>query len=166
MKPNRMLARSKANQLLKSLNILSPPVPLNLILQQSDLTEFPVDFSTLGVKNVAALLAYETGQIFYDTNSPYVRRRFSVAHELGHYILDHKNVFGHAPDFYTEDSRKPPQEIEADQFAAELLIPFEWVKKDRMSGLRKPEDLAKKYLVSIEAMRWRLINSDVLLSAK
>lgn len=45
-------------------------------------------------------------------------------------------------------------------------MPFDWVKYDRQHGIRSVEDLAKRYIVSLEAMRWRLIGSDVLLQAR
>lgn len=166
VKPNKLLARSKANKLLKELSISKPPVPLNLLLRHEDLTQFPANFTALGIKNISALIEYESGMILYDTNSSYVRQRFSIAHELGHYVLNHKNVFGHVIDFDQQEAKKHPQEVEADQFAAELLMPFDWVKYDRQHGIRSVEDLAKRYIVSLEAMRWRLIGSDVLLQAR
>ncbi|WKZ23792.1 MAG: hypothetical protein QY312_03440 [Candidatus Dojkabacteria bacterium] len=83
LKPNKLLARSKANKLLKELSISKPPVPLNLLLRHEDLTEFPANFDALGIKNISALIEYESGMILYDLNSSYMRQRFSIAHELG-----------------------------------------------------------------------------------
>lgn len=57
------------------------------------------------------------------------RRRFTVAHELGHYLLhlDQTAFFlDAAPTFFRQEatpSGKPYQEREANAFAAELLMP-------------------------------------------
>jgi len=60
---------------------------------------------------------------------------------------------------------KNPKEIEANMFAAELLLPFEWIKSDMRSGRVGIKQLARKYWVSEEAMGWRLFQSDALLLA-
>jgi Zn-dependent peptidase ImmA (M78 family) len=57
------------------------------------------------------------------------RRRFSVAHEIGHYLLhrDSASVFvDAAPVFFrdgTSSAGTEQQEVEANAFAAELLMP-------------------------------------------
>jgi Zn-dependent peptidase ImmA (M78 family) len=54
------------------------------------------------------------------------RRRFSIAHELGHcYIPSHSNVSGFCSDadLRVSESDKNLQEWEANDFAAELLMP-------------------------------------------
>lgn len=52
------------------------------------------------------------------------RRNFTIAHELGHYVLGHGIASG--PELVPTD-RTPYQEREADVFAAELLMPEELV---------------------------------------
>lgn len=140
------------------------------------------------------------GCILTKRDDPIVRRRFSAAHELGHYILHFlpllKSATGGIGDrlafweglTYTGDetgaelpSGKPaaaidgtaetlaslpmgdPEEIEANQFAAEVLIPAEACRlavkreqgriRDRASLVRR---LASEFLVSQQAMRRRL----------
>lgn len=46
------------------------------------------------------------------------RLNFSLAHELGHIILDHKR-------FYIHKNSQPFQEEEADEFAGQFLMPFD-----------------------------------------
>jgi Zn-dependent peptidase ImmA (M78 family) len=57
------------------------------------------------------------------------RRRFTIAHELGHYFLhrDHSSVFVDAVYYRDESSSEgtKQQEIAANAFAAELLMPEE-----------------------------------------
>ena len=58
--------------------------------------------------------------IIVNNSKPYHRQRFSLAHEIGHTVL------GHGPiAFMDEISRRriPWQEVHANRFAAELLMP-------------------------------------------
>lgn len=111
-----------------------------------------------------------------ETNSE-ERKRFTIAHELGHYFL-HASQTVHIDDlntaelsdvesvFYRNDvSSQATQlsEIEANQFAAELLMPTEKISEDiqmlRANKLGLSEaviDLAQRYQVSQAAMAIRL----------
>src|SRR5271166_2483781 len=62
------------------------------------------------------------------------RRRFSLAHELGHHFL-HRDGYremevsiDNPPSEDPVIGTKSPAEIEADLFAGELLVPFEFLK--------------------------------------
>lgn len=96
------------------------------------------------------------------------RQRFSVAHELGHYLLhcDAGSVFIDAsPVFFRDETSSEGsdrQEIEANAFAAELLMPEEDIR--RVIG-NKPLDafdepgvrrLAARFGVSAQALTIRL----------
>lgn len=52
--------------------------------------------------------------VFFDDAKPWTRTRFTLAHELGHFVLDH-----HFNDLLNHDM----QEQEANRFAGELLCP-------------------------------------------
>jgi Zn-dependent peptidase ImmA (M78 family) len=70
--------------------------------------------------------------IILDANQPYYRRRFTLAHELGHIIIPwHIGTFScHAHKYVmVEDSLYGSIEAEANRFASELLIPSYWAKK-------------------------------------
>lgn len=87
-------------------------------------------------------------------NSP-TRRRFTVAHELGHYFLHHK---GEELEYLDLRSTViSPEEREANQFAADLLMPEKEVKAEH-EKLMFPtvEALARKFDVSKQAMQYRL----------
>jgi Zn-dependent peptidase ImmA (M78 family) len=102
------------------------------------------------------------------------RQRFTIAHEIGHLLLhkderfhvDEKSVIGLRND--RSSMATDEREIEANQFAAELLMPRGFLDKD-LNGL--PDDieaedavsrLAQKYQVSVQAMTVRLTALKVL----
>jgi Zn-dependent peptidase ImmA (M78 family) len=92
------------------------------------------------------------------------RRRFTCAHELGHFVRRSEEA-----DEYTRvDLRSPlsatgenPDEIYANEFAACLLMPGEEVKRLHAAGMGDLE-MAIKFKVSREAMQFRLKNLDLM----
>jgi len=89
------------------------------------------------------------------------RRRFSVAHELGHAVLRH--AAGYYLEYAVEDHWEPPNysyfdEREANAFAAALLMDERWVREDFAAGMRDVKELADRYAVSSAAMGFRLTN--------
>jgi Zn-dependent peptidase ImmA (M78 family) len=109
--------------------------------------------------------------VINDSNTP-ERLRFTIAHELGHYFL-HSSQSVHVDDVDTADlilyrnqessQATHIQEIEANQFAAELLMPEQMITRD-VQELRKGntgmseivERLARQYRVSQTAMAIRM----------
>ena len=97
-----------------------------------------------------------------------VRQRFTIAHELGHFHLHPAREFvdrSFATRFRNELARAgvDSDEIEANRFAAELLMPVEFVHKDLADveidvadADELIERLAKRYQVSKQAMTIRL----------
>lgn len=156
-KINRNSIRKKATQLLQECQISNPPVKLSIILRYLGVNAIKADPRMIDVIKISAFIVLEEKLIVYSDSDPTVRKRFGVAHEIGHYILNH-NTPNHSLNLTSAD----PKETEANIFASELLIPYEWIKKD-MSWDSKIPDLAKKYWVSQEAMGWRLYKSSNLL---
>lgn len=84
---------------------------------------------------------------------------FTVAHELGHIILEHDtNSPGYGVLF--RDSAKPknknPMEQEADCFAANLLVPTSMLREYLENYPGVPNLLlARLFGVSEEVIRWR-----------
>lgn len=87
------------------------------------------------------------------------RQRFTMAHELGHHALMHSlprdrdEVASYGIDYF---------EIEANNFAAEILMPREYITADidrfSSNGQIDVPSLAKRYNVSYDAMYFRLKN--------
>ncbi len=98
------------------------------------------------------------GVIGVNATNSLVRRRFSVAHELGHFVLPHGAE--HFVSYGTPVSEGDPpnydwrKEREANQFAAELLMPAEQVRS--LAGSLSISRLAKRFDVSQAAMAYRL----------
>ncbi|CAN0502390.1 unnamed protein product, partial [Phaeothamnion confervicola] len=105
----------------------------------------------------ASGLATETDDgwaIVLAAGDPPTRRRFSLAHELKH-IIDDPFIDWLYPG-YGAFSTDLLAERAADQFAAALLMPKAWIKRDwgdRHQDLRR---LAARYGVSMSAMNVRL----------
>jgi hypothetical protein len=108
------------------------PVDVELIAERNlHLTIIPVD----GLRNIVQSEAFLSGdlrELIYDPALPDVRVRFSVAHELGHYLL-HRNIIvklrSTTFEEWTEIQSNIPQaiwsraEYQAYEFAGRLLVP-------------------------------------------
>jgi Zn-dependent peptidase ImmA (M78 family) len=120
--------RTRAAEVLKEAGVTTKPVPVDAIAQQKGiaLRYMPLDESL-------------SGMIFMQNGVPTVvvnslhhanRRRFTVAHELGHFEF-HMAAIGsdvHVDKrFLARDANSSTgfdmKEIEANRFAAELLVP-------------------------------------------
>lgn len=86
--------------------------------------------------------------ILYNNDLPTSRIRFSLAHEIGHIILQHQ---ARGIDNY---------EREANMFAARLLMPMCIIKK---LNIQSPNDLAKTFKVSLESATYRFARYQKLL---
>jgi Zn-dependent peptidase ImmA (M78 family) len=96
-------------------------------------------------------------QIWLNANEGPARRRFTLAHELGHWVCQclegtEARMFCRAEQVGLDPAVKA-LEREANVFAAELLMPEDEV---RAAWEGDPEVSATHFAVSGEAMRWRL----------
>jgi Zn-dependent peptidase ImmA (M78 family) len=98
------------------------------IRHQNDLAELPM------LPSYAGYMDPQTKTIAVSRNLRPEVRRFTIAHELGHYILhrDQGILFRDRPvsGAEREDRHRKPEEKEADLFAAELLIPDWLVRRE------------------------------------
>lgn len=108
-----------------------------------------------------------------NANEGYLRQRFTIAHELGHIFMHPRTDLSVDKNFAmrfrngVSSQGTDLKEIEANYFAAELLMPEEFLKEDienhqqQFGGVDFESDevvsqLAKKYKVSRHAMLVRL----------
>lgn len=97
-------------------------------------------------------------EIHVNRDEPAVRQRFTLAHEIGHFVLGHQNSPRDLPQNFGS-AVADPRERAANQFAAELLMPADAVRKLAASGrFASVEELAQAFQVSKVAMGYRLTN--------
>jgi len=87
------------------------------------------------------------------------RKRFTLAHEFGHYIM-HKDFLkenGSIEDrmLFRNGTKQDEKEIEANEFAAQLLMPEDEFKNAINSGKKSIAALAEKFQVSAAAIKYR-----------
>lgn len=116
--------------------------------------------SALDAENVSGEFNYQGWQpvIKYNPNDSVKRQRFTIAHELGHFMLKHGHTFRDNKKNFTLlnfDAR----EVAANKFATELLMPSDTI--DVLINQRNINDiseLSKIFDVSTAAMKFRLEN--------
>ena len=97
-------------------------------------------------------------RIYVNMDNAPVRRRFTIAHELGHYFLHHKDK-KELKYIDLRSTRRTKEEVEANKFAAELLMPEKELREE-YEKLMFPtiDSLADTFGVSNQAMKFRLSN--------
>ena len=170
-------AINAVKRLLCELQIdLSPPIDVRGAARALgiEIVERP-GFELRGHGTVLGLLLRREGRTICVINrdqNPH-RKRFSIAHEIGHYVLHPPQEAYIDPDFSVaaRDDRSAegtdPKEIEANTFAAEFLMPEEVVRAEVEGPLELFDDdqvkgLAKRFEVSVQAMTFRLTNLGLL----
>ena len=158
----------RAKVLLEDSSIRHAPVPVERIAEALGIE---LRYSP-GKRDVSGALIRngDTAVIAVNSAQHENRQRFTVAHEIGHYVL-HKTLLHFDGDFsvtYRDSvSSKATDraEIEANRFAAALLMPAAFIRKDLTKLIDRgatPETaidtLSNKYKVSRRAMELRLVN--------
>ncbi len=86
------------------------------------------------------------------------RRRYTIAHELGHYIL-HKHLKDRFEDEIFFRGGKPSnEEYQANEFASCILMPEQQFRQFIKGGVNTIEALASEFQVSTIALRRRAKN--------
>jgi len=165
-KPRFAMARKKATELLERAAVASTPVPVDRVAAAVGAS---IRFEAFDGQMSGMVLRSTDGTAVIGINSNHsaVRRRFSIAHEIGHLVLheeDALHVDAWTPFAYRTDTSSlgtDPREIEANQFAAELLMPEQLVRADvqgfaDLSVEDVVERMAERYEVSAQAMTLRL----------
>ena len=155
-------SRENARRLLQSHNITSPPVNVEALAHAHGYTverrDWPKSVSGIGFKTDRL--------IGINSNHAVVRQRFTIAHELGHFLLGHRDEEPLTSVATIDDE---PREIpyakiaeeEANIFAGELLVPLPFLKKSH-AKCKDPDRLADEYHVSRDVMFIQLKNHRLL----
>jgi hypothetical protein len=88
---------------------------------------------------------------------PEVRRRFTIAHEIAHFVLHRHHIGNGVYDDGLYRSGLPNSiEVQANKGAAEILMPRHLISAAMNNGFSTPEKLAQAFHVSEAAMEIRL----------
>ena len=107
------------------------------------------------------------GVIAVNKNEGKQRTRFTIGHEIGHFILHNRHneayLDKHEPTMFYRSEKRNPQEREANVFAASLLMPKVLIDQyvagnDPWTIEQKVKAIAKIFGVSEVAMTYRLTN--------
>jgi Zn-dependent peptidase ImmA (M78 family) len=147
------LAKKTARKLLKDAGINKPPILLRHVVKHLKKTKNLYVLSWSFGDNIDGIQVTEGTDITIGYNPSFHqhRQRFTVAHEIGHMLLGHTSVTSQ----FNLTSKKI-EELEANQFAAELLMPLPIFKIDFALNKRNVRALADLYNVSLEATWWRI----------
>ncbi len=156
-------------ELLRKHRVEEPPVPIEVVARREglDIRLEPLD------SNLSGFLYREGSNAIIGANSlqARVRQRFTIAHELGHYFLHEGEQlhFDRAVHFRLRSTLAATgtdtSEVEANRFAAELLMPRTMIDADMNAAkaLDVLDDeflskLSRRFGVSSQAMVLRLTN--------
>jgi len=167
-----------AKKLLDHFQIKKAPIPVQEIAERLGIQVSYEPFDR--ADNLSGVLVNDGLKIAMVINKkdPEARQRFTIAHEIGHYYLKHKGELFIDNTFRLQRDGKSalavdPWEIEANGFAAELLMPRELLIKEAERNLKKADskpdvliaELARHFGVSPTAMKYRLENLGLLFPA-
>jgi Zn-dependent peptidase ImmA (M78 family) len=87
------------------------------------------------------------------------RKRYTLAHELGHYILHKDKNVDIVDTTFFRNNKTDSIEYMANEFAAKLLMPEDKVRDfvDNQ-GIKNIGELAEKFEVSASAMKYRVVS--------
>lgn|SRR2546422_8081285 len=173
---NPYQARSQAEALVEKLGISTAPVDVEDVARRLGLR---VLYEDLGEDVSGVLITSKDGaNVIVQSSDPKNRQRFTIAHEIAHFHLGHqfpegKHVHVDKGNFYRSrnslsSAGLDSKEIEANQFAASLLMPANMVRVQVRSLRARPlldhhvAQLAKRFGVSEHAMTIRLTRLGLL----
>jgi Zn-dependent peptidase ImmA (M78 family) len=171
---------AEARLVLAKARLARPPVPVERIARANGLV---IEYQPFA-GDISGMLCRDTEPKIIGVNAaqPLARQRFTIAHELGHLflhkgrpiIVDKAIRLGNArKDDPGSSLATRREEIEANGFAAELLMPRDLLMKEARALLKSRdtindddfvEDLAHRFRVSRPAMEIRLTSLGVLFT--
>lgn len=167
---NKSSFQSIVDGLLQRHRISLPPVPVERLAENEGVEVRFAPFEG----DISGMLIRSGELAFIGVNSSHAptRRRFTVAHELGHYFLGAQSgdlmhldrAFALKMRNHRSSEAIDPEEIHANRFAASLLMPRAMVLQELGGAIVDYEDettvrkLARAFGVSPQAMNYRLIN--------
>lgn len=170
----------KTEEFLKEANAYEIPVTFSKIRKHYDIEMVEVDFSQFPNKIEGAIVK-ENGKvkIYVEKKNHINRKRFTLAHELGHFVYEMENGLKDYQEVYFRSEKFSESEARADYFAASLLMPItlitnefnevqEKIKKNyNYMDMKERKEitidfLAQKFRVSTATLIKRLAELDLM----
>ena len=150
-----------------------------------DITDIPMDIfvSSLGATLIEEPLKNSDGKIIRGNNKTLIKvnsdipyeekRRFTIAHEVGHHLLHDKlNLEMHNDNSNTlnwfketeQQAKRGLQEWEANDFASALLMPENILRKETYKKKFSPDlikDISIRFKTSLTSTVYRLLTLDI-----
>lgn len=157
-KPNYNKASLEAARLLEKYGYDKPPIDPELIAESEGLNVVYADFEEPFDEEVSGFFRLRDKTIVVNNSISGNRILFTIAHELGHHVLHQdfirSNDYIPMPRNNEYPNGKPVEEVEADTFAANLLVPLKALKKYR--EIASIDELASLFFVSRDVIVNRL----------
>ncbi len=160
------LIRQEVDRLLDEMNIHEPPIPVRKIARHCNARVVRVPGED--DDELSGFLYREDDHAVIGVNKDHapVRQRFTISHEIAHLLL-HEHDQVHVDRGFRLRNRLSSEgtdrdEVEANRFAAELLMPIRMLRADvqnRDFDLANDDELlslARRYGVSTQALSIRL----------
>lgn len=169
----------EVRRIIDEMGISDPPIRVEEIAKRQGAQIHYEPFE--GDDDISGVLYNDAGSCIIGINSAHAktRQRFTLAHEIGHLVMHSKKIFvDKVVKVSFRDKRSSMaidnDEIEANQFAAELLMP-RFLIEDEITKLvtRKKfvpskdwliNELASTFEVSPQSMEYRLSNLGIIVS--
>lgn len=161
--PDYDRAKESALRILKESYISNPPVPVHELVEVHGLALIKKSFDD---DSFSGIINLEKKHMIINEKDSHYRQRFTIAHELGHWILHQKELYENKDEAIL--FRKPigsletsKIEKEANFFAANLLVPNFMLAEMELEFKNKSEKeknriLSEIFEVSMEVIGYRL----------
>jgi Zn-dependent peptidase ImmA (M78 family) len=152
-------ARLSAAQVLEWCGIHRPPVDIKRVIEALGArVEFVPNPGWSGALTQDA----DAATVWINSDESPLRQRFTMAHECAHLLLHEGNLFRDG-NYWSDGSQK---EVEANKYAADLLMPLAWVAELGVPCNFDSANLCRQFGVSSAAMEIRLAKIQSALKAR
>lgn len=157
---NTKRIRDTAMRVISETKQDKPPIKLGPILSYYDISLDQIRLNEILQKDdlkLSGIFDIDSYTIYLEESDGFYRKRFTIAHEIGHIILKHPATIS------GQNHKSSRFEKDANKFASELLMPYEWIRKELNSPNANFTNIQKKYLISEAALSVKLQSSPELL---
>lgn len=157
--PDFQRAKNLAEQLQAEFAYARPPIDPEVIAEGLGVKVVYAQFGGDFAQTVSGYIELDAQpRIVVNAEMGTARKTFTIAHELGHFLMHRDWAKGQnyevLPRLNNYGGPKPEEEVEADAFAANLLVPLDMLAHYRR--LVPVSELPKLFLVSPQVIENRL----------